>query len=273
MDLSAYFARIGLSAPPPATLEGLRQIHRAQAYAVPYDAIDVHLGRPVTQDLEAVFDKIVTRRRGGWCYETNGLLAWALTLCGFSVRRMTGAVYRSQRGRPAEGNHVALMVTLPEGRFLADLGVSDFLREPIPLLEGFYHQDGMRFELTRTGDGWWRLLNDPAAIPTDFDFHDGPADEARIAERHDFLQKDPLGTFVLNFEAIRMRPGGADMVIGRVLTERDGAEKRERLISGPEELDHILRSQLGLAVPGVEASWPRILDRHAELFGAPDAPV
>lgn len=272
MDLNAYLARIGLAARPHPDLAGLTAIHRAQALAVPYEAIDVHLGLQVTQDLPAILDKIVRRRRGGWCYETNGLLGWALAECGFAVRRATGAVHRRERGAETEGNHVALIVTLPQGEYLADLGVADFLREPLPLREGTYEHDGMQFQTKRLSDGWWRVQNDPAAIPDDFDFHPGPADEALIARQHTFLNHDPASAFVQTFEAISMRAGGSDMVIGRVLTEREGAAKRQRLIADADELGHILRSLFGLDVPGVDAAWPRIVQRHAEVFGAPDAP-
>lgn len=271
MDLDAYLARIGLSARPSADLAGLTALHRAQAFAVPYDAADVHLGRPVSQDLPAIFDKIVTRRRGGWCYETNGILGWALRECGFVLRRATGAVYRRTRGKVAEGNHVALIVTLPEGEFLADLGVADFFREPLPLREGDYAHDGMEFSIRRLDDGWWRVTNDPAADPEDFDLHDGPADEALIARQHAYLGSNPASVFVQTFEAIAMRPGGCDSVIGRVFARRDGAVERKRLIADPEELDHILRTVIRIEVPGVAASWPRILERHVEVFGAPDA--
>lgn len=273
MDLDAYLSRIGLPGRPAADLAGLSAIHRAQAFAVPYDAIDVHLRRPVSPDLPAVWDKIVRNGRGGWCYETNALLGWALRECGFTVRRATGAVYRHVRGPSAEGNHVALIVTLPEGEYLADLGVADFLREPLPLREGDYEQDGMHFRLRRLDDGWWRVHNDPAAQPDDFDFHPGPANEALIARQHVFLSGDPASPFVLTFEAIRMRPGGSDSVVGRVQETRDGSTVRKRLIADADELSQVLRDVIGLDIPGVTEAWPRIVQRHAQIFGAPDAPV
>ena len=271
MDLDRYLHRIGLASQPDPTLDGLRILHRAQAFAVPYEAADVHLGRPVSQNLSEIFDKIVNRGRGGWCYEVNGLLGWALQECGFTVRRATGGVFRRTRGAATEGNHVALIVSLKEGEFIADLGVSDFLREPLPLREGEYSHEGMRFSLRRLDDGWWRATNDPAAEPEDFDFWEGPADETLIAHQHDLLRRDPDATFVQNFAAFALCPGGADMVVGRVFGQRRGAEVTKRLISGPEELDDILRRVIGIAVPDVAAAWPRILSRHAEVFGAPDA--
>ncbi len=103
----------------------------------------------------------------------------------------------------------ALIVTLPEGEYLADLGVADFLREPLPLREGDYEQDGMHFRLRRLDDGWWRVHNDPAAQPDDFDFHPGPADEALIARQHVFLSDDPASPFILTFERSGCAPAAA----------------------------------------------------------------
>jgi N-hydroxyarylamine O-acetyltransferase len=72
MDLQAYFDRIGFAGPARPDLATLRAIHRAHLLAVPYENLDVQLGRPVTLDPAHAFDKIVRRRRGGWCYEMKG---------------------------------------------------------------------------------------------------------------------------------------------------------------------------------------------------------
>lgn len=272
MDLDAYLARIGLSSRPAPDLEGLTALHRAQGFAIPYEGIDVFLGRPVRQDLPAIFAKLVTRRRGGWCYEMNGLLGWALKSAGFQVRRATGAVYRKDRGETAHGNHVVLVVTLPEGEFVADLGLGDFLRDPLPLRDGDHVQDGMTFRVAREPDGWWRILNDAAGTPANFDLFDGPPDEDRITARHDALQADATSAFRQTFQAIRMRPGGADMVFGRVLYRRDGAVESKHMIQNPAELAFILTSIFGLQVEHLGEAWPLILQRHAVVFGAPDTP-
>ena len=78
MELSAYLHRIGFDGRVRPDLATLRAIHRAHQYAIPFENLDVQLHRPVVLDVEANYDKIVHQRRGGWCYEMNGVMGWAL---------------------------------------------------------------------------------------------------------------------------------------------------------------------------------------------------
>ena len=83
MQLAAYLDRIGYSGSTLPSRDTLFAVHRAQAYSIPYEGLDMQLGRPVDLDPVRTFDKLVLQRRGGWCYETNGLLGWALGEMGF----------------------------------------------------------------------------------------------------------------------------------------------------------------------------------------------
>src|SRR5262245_33175107 len=113
MNIDAYLGRIGLTERPAATLAGLRAVHRAHLLSIPYENVDVQFGRRLTIDPAAAYAKIVERGRGGWCYEMNGLLGWALGEFGFRVTRATGAVMREVRGDAVVGNHLVLRVELP----------------------------------------------------------------------------------------------------------------------------------------------------------------
>ncbi len=108
MDIDAYLRRIGLDERPPANLSGLKALHAAHLRAIPYENLDVQFGRPVTIERPAIFEKIVGRHRGGWCYEMNGLFGWALDALGFKVTRATGAVMREMFGDPTLRNHLVL---------------------------------------------------------------------------------------------------------------------------------------------------------------------
>src|SRR4051812_21810770 len=121
MNLEAYFDRIGYAGPRGADLATLTALHRAHLAAVPYENIDVQLGRPVVVDPAAAYARIVGKgRRGGWCYEMNGLFGWALDQLGFNVTRMAGGVVRELIGQNAVGNHLVLRVDFPEGPWIAD---------------------------------------------------------------------------------------------------------------------------------------------------------
>ena len=107
-------------------------IMRAHVASIPFENLDVQLGRPITGDLDEIFAKLVERRRGGWCYEQNGLLGWALETIGFEVTRVAGGVMRADAGDAVLGNHLALVVTLDQP-WLVDAGFGGSLAEPIAL--------------------------------------------------------------------------------------------------------------------------------------------
>ncbi|MBS0471936.1 MAG: arylamine N-acetyltransferase [Proteobacteria bacterium] len=266
MNLEAYLARIGLDRPPPPTLAGLRMVHRAHLLAIPYENLDVQLGRPLTTAPEEAFEKIVSRGRGGWCYEMNGLLGWALGELGFHVTRATGAVVRSLKGEAAEGNHLVLRVELPEGIYLADVGFGDGPRDPIPVSVGAFESAGFVFSLSRVDDAWWRFSNDPRGGAPNFDFNLAPADEALLSDRCIMLQTSEQSPFVQNLVAQRHTADGIAILRGRVLRRLTPAATDECEIADAGELIRTLSDVFGLDVPEVATLWPRIVARHDEVL-------
>jgi N-hydroxyarylamine O-acetyltransferase len=265
MDLDAYLQRIGLTGRLPATAETLHTVHRAQAHAIPYEGLDVQLGVRLDFDPARIFDKLVTRRRGGWCYEANGLLGWALTELGFAVQRCVAGVHRRERGDAALGNHLTLIAFLDQP-WLCDLGLGDGLRAPIPLVEGTHRDGALTFRLERLPDGLWRFHNHALGSPPTFDFHDTPADEALLLGRNDLLQTDPASHFVLNAEVIRMGPDDAHLLLGRVLRHTTPAGTTKQILGSPQALATVLASHFGITGVDVAAIWPKICARHAALF-------
>lgn len=266
MQFSAYLARIGLDHTPAVTPQGLAQLHRAQAYAVPYEGLDIQLGRTLDLDQARIFEKLVLAKRGGWCYEANGLLGWALTQAGFKVRRCTAGVYRRERGDTAFGNHLTLLVSLDQD-WLCDLGLGDGLRAPIPLVEGTHHDGDLTFQLERLPDGYWRFYNHAKGSPETFDFSDQTADEALFGQHNARLQTDPASHFVLNAEAVRMTAAGSVTLLGRVLRRQGPDGTLKQLIEGPDQMAQVLAAEFGITGVDCAAIWPRITARHRDLFG------
>ena len=91
-DVDAYLARIGAARPERPSTEALQVLHAAHLRSVPFENLSIHLGEPVILDESALLDKIVGRRRGGFCYELNGLFAALLTALGFDVTLLAGRV-------------------------------------------------------------------------------------------------------------------------------------------------------------------------------------
>ncbi len=268
--LQNYLDRISYRGLLTPDIQTLFAIHKAQAFSVPYEAIDVLAGLTPDHGIEAVFDKIVLRRRGGWCYETNGLLGWALQQAGFEVQRAVAGVYRKDKGDSTLGNHVVLLVKL-EHTYLADLGLGDALREPLVLREGEHAQGALIFRLEKLPDGYWRFYNHALGSPTSFDFRDVPADEELLAAKGAELRADPDSFFVQNFESILMRDNSSVAILGRVLRFTSLAGVEKHLIASPEHMEQLLVQHFGIRGVDMHALWPKILQRHEAVFGAANA--
>src|SRR5215213_9188134 len=113
MDVQAYLRRINYRGEFAPTAAALRELHRAHLLAVPFENLDIHLGRPIVLEQQALFDKIVTRWRGGFCYELNGLFALLLRDLGFNVTLLAAGVARADGSFGPEFDHLTLLVTSP----------------------------------------------------------------------------------------------------------------------------------------------------------------
>ncbi|MDQ0462556.1 N-hydroxyarylamine O-acetyltransferase [Caulobacter ginsengisoli] len=267
MELAAYLDRIGHAGPVRPDLATLRAVHRAHLLAIPYENLDVQLGRPLTTDPAAAYAKIVEGRRGGWCYEMNGLLGWALGEIGFNVTRMAGGAVRVLRGEAAVGNHLVLRVDL-DRPWIADAGFGDGPLDPYPLEAASFASAGYDFRLELQEDGWWRLHNHPAGGAPSFDFRSAPADEALLADRCDWLQTSPESGFVQNAVAQRHRPDRLLMLRGRVLRTATPTGTQDRLIGSADEYVAMLAEDFGLDLPEAADLWPKIVARHEVVMAA-----
>ena len=151
-DSKAYLARIGYAGPTDPTAETLRALHLAHLYTVPFENLDISLGRNITCDEERFFHKIVDLRRGGFCYELNGAFAALLRELGFRVTLLSARVAREDGSASPEFDHMALRVDLDEP-WLADVGFGDSFLEPLRLTpEIEQEQYGQRFRIAAVGD-------------------------------------------------------------------------------------------------------------------------
>ncbi|HVT38030.1 MAG TPA: arylamine N-acetyltransferase [Gemmatimonadaceae bacterium] len=251
------------------TFESLRAIHRAHLLTIPYENLDVQLGRPVGLSPAPIFDKIVRHGRGGWCYEMNGLLGWALEELGFRVTRCAGAVGRDRKGDAGIGNHLVLRVDLDEGTWLADVGFGDGPIDPIRIVPGEFSSHGFTFELTQADADWWRLHNHVQGGEQTFDFTLRAADESVLAARCAYLQTSEQSTFMQNLVAQRHTPAGVTTLRGRVLRWARPDGRTERLLECAEEFVSALKSEFTLDLPEAAGLWPAIVARHAEVFDPP----
>lgn len=126
----------------------MRRLHKKHLLSVPFENLDIHLGRPIILNEAAFYEKIIKHRRGGYCYELNGSFASLLTRLGFRVRMLSAKVASKNGGFSPEFDHMALLVSLKD-RWLADVGFGDLFTEPKRLdYSGAQTDDGGDYRIT-----------------------------------------------------------------------------------------------------------------------------
>jgi len=164
LDLAGYLARIGYGGDLEPTARTLTALHRAHVLAIPFDNLEIWLGRPILLDLDDVQDKLVRRRHGGYCYEHTLLFAAVLDRLGFEVTGL-GSRVRMGGDQLRAITHALVKVTVDGEDWLADVGFgSAGLLEPIPLRDGARAtQGGWTFGLTEEAGGVYALRSLRAA--------------------------------------------------------------------------------------------------------------
>lgn len=166
IDLDAYLARIGLGLPPAPDIDGLFVVQRAHRLSIPFENLDVRLGRGISLDPPHVFDKLVHKRRGGYCFEQNQLFLRALAAIGFDVRPLLARVWLMAVDVPPR-THTLNLVRIDGENWITDAGFGGSYSPPMRLFEGSEATgpDGAQFRLTLTDDHGWLLerRGDPRA--------------------------------------------------------------------------------------------------------------
>ena len=250
MKVEEYLNRIGYGGPLDASADTLRLVHAAHMRAVPFENLSIHRGEPVVLDDGALFDKVVRRRRGGFCYELNGLFAALLRALGFDVRMLSAAVAAAGGGFGPDFDHMALLVTLEE-RWLADVGFGDSFVEPLrldhrgeqPQPDGracMIREEGDRLLYLRrgAGGGWepqYRFDLTPHAY----------ADFAGMCEYH---QTSPESHFTRKRVCSRATEEGRVTLSDLRLIETRGGERVERLLQTEEQYAAALREHFGVVL-------------------------
>jgi len=264
--LKEYLERIGFQGVPKPDLKTLNELQRTHVSNVPFENLDVQLGRPIVMDPQACYDKVVRRRRGGWCFELNGVLSWALQAIGFDVVRLSGGVRRDVAGDKQMGNHLCLMVRL-DRPYLVDVGFGSSLSQPLPLEASIHEQPPYHLTLSKLNDGYWRFSERTSGDPFSYDFRTDPADENLFAGHCARLQTDADSTFVQNL-LVQRHDGDKHLALrGRVLLTQQVAGAEKRVLGSADELVATLRETLDLDIPEAATLWPTICARHETLFG------
>lgn len=253
MNINAYLERIDYHGSLEPTAETLRALQVAHLLAVPFENLSIHAAEPIVLEDEALFAKIVEHRRGGFCYEANGLFAALLRALGFEVAMLSAGVANAEGGFGPAYDHMTLMVSL-EQRWLADVGFGDSFREPLLLDE--------RGEQAREGRRAYRILPDGANLilsrrdeggewKAQYRFTLQGYSYADYAEMCRYHQTSPESHFTKARLCSRATREGRVTLSGmRLITTSEGGGHQERVLTNEDEYAATLREQFGIVMTG-----------------------
>lgn len=199
MDITAYFARLGLEVPADLTPDSqlLRKLHYAHCTRVPYENLDMIRGVPTSLEEEALFEKIVANRRGGLCFELNGCFGNLLRALGYTVTDYAARYLRGESTIPMR-RHRVLKVEATDGVWLCDVGIGERCqREPIALVEGLEQsQFGETYRLEKEPFLGWVLWDlHKGTWGKFYAFTEEPQLEVDFAAPNFYCEKHPTSPF------------------------------------------------------------------------------
>jgi len=238
----------------------LESMHRAQVFTLPFENLDIHLGRGIRVDPETIYNKVVKRPRGGYCFELNGLLLQALTHYGFTARALLARVHIS--GVPSGRTHQITLVELGDKQWIADVGFgATSLHAPLPFeLNRIDKQDRLEYRLVEA-DPWGTMLQ--LRVKEEwmnlYSFDLGHVCQSDIETGNHYTSTSPDAHFTQVRIASLVNPKGRISLSGQTLTRVDSGETTQtELPEGPEYLDE-LQTNFGIQ-----------LDAAFENFKTPD---
>ncbi|HEY7514277.1 MAG TPA: arylamine N-acetyltransferase [Vicinamibacteria bacterium] len=249
-DLASYLARIGYRGRLEPDVRTLVALHAAHVTAVPFENLDILLGRRISLELGTLQAKIVEGRRGGYCFEQNTLFQAMLERLGFRVTPLAARV-RAGMAEIRPRTHMLLRVELDEGAWLADVGFGgDGLVHPLSFAPGAeVRTAGLVHRLRREGD-LWVLTADRDGERSDLYAFTLEAQHAVDYEMaNHYTSTWPDSKFVQTLTAQRSWPEGRAILRNRDLTVREAGSVRTETIRDPEHLLRVLEREFGLSFP------------------------
>lgn len=264
LDLGAYLVRIGYTGPKEASLQVLRDLHRLHAAAIPFENLSPLMGDPVPLALPELEAKLVRGGRGGYCYEHNALFRAALMALGFEVQGLAARVRWGLEPDAPSGprSHMALLVNLTEGPFIADVGFGGItMSGPVAFRAGEAQQTPHeRFRLQAAPDGDHELQAETGETwrPL-YRFDLTPYQPQDYEALNWFVATHPASLFINHLMAARAEPHRRLALSNTRFTVRETDRPPvERTLASLDELAQVLSEDFGLILP---AGFERVGDK------------
>jgi N-hydroxyarylamine O-acetyltransferase len=253
MNLVHYLERIHHTDQVRPDVETLRRLQLAHMKTVPFENLDIGLKHPIKIDEESIWEKLIVQKRGGFCYELNGLFAWLLKQIGFEVTYLNARVFDREGNLGIDFDHLALLIQITgqSGRWLADVGFGDSFMKPLNLDERGEQIQGLRaYRLDQLSNGYvvWQKNYDGSwerHYFFDLQPHKFPEEYESACLYH---QTSPKSSFTRGSIISKATPNGrVSLEDGRLILTENG-EQTERLLDSQDEYHALLKEHFGITL-------------------------
>jgi N-hydroxyarylamine O-acetyltransferase len=220
---------------------------------VPFENLDIHQGNPIQLTEQALWNKLIFRKRGGFCYELNGMFAWLLKQIGFEVTCLNGRVFNDEGTHGREFDHLTLSVKIPgeSSHWLADVGFGDSFVEPLKLEYNTEQAQGLRaFRLEEFVDGiilWRKDFDGVWRRQYFFDLHPRNFPTDYVASCH-YHQTSPNSSFTQSRIISRATPDGRVTLDPQKLSVTTNSQKETRHVKNDTEYRELLKTHFGIVL-------------------------
>jgi N-hydroxyarylamine O-acetyltransferase len=249
MNVKRYLERIKFRESLHADVATLKSLHRHHLLSVPFENLDVHYGRSFDIKLTNVYDKVVNRNRGGFCYELNSLFNELLKSAGFKTRIVSGKVI-TDKGQPGpQYDHMAIIIRLDGKNLIADVGFGDLFIEPVEIKSEIQFDGRNYFRIDEEEDEYAIYMS-----PDNVHFHKKytftPEETSVSLFQPSCFEKQvsPESHFVKNTICTLLTDEGRITVYNDKFTETTGDQKTQSTIHGDDELRAILKTRFGIII-------------------------
>ena len=248
MDVDRCLERIGYGGPTPINLQTLRALQMDFLLKVPFENLDIHLGREIELHSESIYEKIVSKRRGGFCYECNILFFDLLNALGFQVAYLSARMVKGTEVGP-EYDHMVLLVNLGQ-EYLVDVGNGQSCREPLRI-DGANSasSEGYTYRVDSHGNDFalYYQQSDAQWMPR-FLFTLTPRKQIEFLEMCHFHQRSPKSIFTQHRLATIAKLDGRVSLTDMRLEVTDGLDKQERVLDSEKEYFTVLEHYFGIEI-------------------------
>lgn len=249
MNEEKYLRRIGIKDKKIAiNLENLKFLQRQHLLNVPFENLDIHWKRPIILNEESFYQKIVEQKRGGFCYELNGLFAKLLNEIGLQSKLISARVAKNEGEFGAEKDHMAILTYIEGEKYLVDVGFGSFIAEPLELILDVEQQDATgTYLIKRRADDYFSVAKKDGEKWKDvFIFKSENYDLKDFSEMCNFHQTSPESHFTRNRVCSLMTAKGRKNLTDKKFIETSNGEKIEKTVESEKEFNFILDREFNI---------------------------